>query len=79
MPENIVQTLPAVSHCWTCECGTELRRYRGARGDVQCPNCDAEYNAFGQKLRSGWSANLSSWDEEISDLDGYEAASAGDA
>lgn len=58
---------------WVCgECGAEVRRYRG-QGDVDC-DCGACYNAFGQRLRSDWRRNRSNYDDEIGDLEGYEAA-----
>lgn len=57
------------------ECGADVSRYRG-ESDVSCPaeDCAAQYNAFGQRLRSNWAANPSAYDEDISDLDGYEMA-----
>jgi uncharacterized Zn finger protein (UPF0148 family) len=58
---------------WDCDrCGTEVQHYPG-EGDVACPKCDAQYNAFGQRLRDDWRGNPSNYDEDISDLDGYEA------
>lgn len=60
---------------WDCEkCGREVRRYRG-QSDVDCINCGACYNAGGQRLRDDWRDNPSNYDDEISDLDGYEIAS----
>lgn len=56
---------------WTCDCGNEIRRYRGT-GDVTCHDCGQEYNAFGQRLRSDWRSNRSNWDEDVSDMDGFE-------
>ncbi len=59
---------------WDCEkCGSEVRRYRG-ESDVDCPDCGASYNAFGQRLRDDWRDNPSVYDEEIGDLEGYEIA-----
>lgn len=69
-----VDRLPEiVSRSWTCDCGETIERYRG-QGDVTCTNCEQEYNAFGQRLRRGWSDNPSSYDENISDLEGDELA-----
>lgn len=59
-----------------CECGRVVARWRGM-GDVSC-DCGREYNAFGQRLRSDWRGNPSSWDEEVGDLEGYEMQHAGD-
>lgn len=58
------------------ECNTLLHRYRGQYG-VTC-QCGAEYNAGGQRLRDDWRNNLSNYDDDISDLDGYELQYAGD-
>lgn len=63
------------TNTWDCnDCGAEVARYRG-QGDVRCPNrdCDAEYNSCGQQLRSDWRGNASTWDEDVSDMDGFEA------
>lgn len=58
---------------WDCErCGREVRRYRGS-SDVDCSNCGACYNAGGQRLRDDWRGNASNWDDEVSDMDGFEA------
>lgn len=60
-----------------CEkCGATIARYRG-EGDVTC-RCGAEYNAGGQRLRDDWRGNPSTWDDEVSDLDGFEQQHAGD-
>lgn len=61
---------------WTCECGEEIRRYRG-QSDVDCHECGACYNASGQRLRDDWRSNRSNWDENVSDMDGYEDSYAG--
>ena len=61
----------------TCECGAQVSRWRG-QGDVSCPKCGASFNAFGQRLRDDWRSNPSNWDEEISDLDGYEISHTND-
>lgn len=57
---------------WECgQCGREVHHYRG-QGDVSC-RCGAEYNAFGQRLRDDWRGNESSWNDEVGDMEGYEA------
>lgn len=64
---------------WKCEkkqCGQEVRRYRG-QSDVSC-DCGAQYNASGQRLRDDWRGNRSNYDENVSDMDGYEMQYAGD-
>ena len=63
---------------WDCEkCGSEVTRHRG-QSDVDCGKCGACYNAGGQRLRDDWRGNASSWDENVSDMDGFEAQHAGD-
>ncbi|AIS73855.1 hypothetical protein SEA_SEMPERFI_92 [Mycobacterium phage SemperFi] len=69
---------------WDCtatayrkECGAEVRRYRG-ESDVSCTECGAWYNASGQRLRDDWRGNASNYDDEIGDLEGFEAQHAGD-
>ena len=65
------------TNTWVCgDCGATCERYRG-QGDVQCSNadCDAEFNSFGQMLRRDWRSNRSNFDEDVSDLDGFEEAS----
>jgi hypothetical protein len=58
---------------WDCErCGREVRRYRG-QSDVDC-HCGACYNAGGQRLRDDWRSNASNWDEDVSDMDGFEVS-----
>jgi predicted RNA-binding Zn-ribbon protein involved in translation (DUF1610 family) len=54
-------------------CGTEIERWRG-QNDLECPNCGAFYNCFGQRLRDDLHSrpNPSEWDEEIGDLEGDE-------
>jgi hypothetical protein len=62
---------------WDCErCGKEVRRYRG-QSDVQC-ECGTWYNASGQRLRDDWRGNPSNWEDDISDLDGFEIQHSGD-
>lgn len=63
---------------WDCnQCGAQVRRYRGSWG-VDCPECGACYNASGQRLRDDWRDNPSCWDDDISDMDGYEIQHAND-
>lgn len=59
------------------KCAHPITRYRGM-AYVYCGNCGAEHNAGGQLLRDDWRGNPSSWDEDISDLDGYEMQHADD-
>lgn len=65
------------SSSWKCSCGTTVFRYRG-RGDVSCSECGNWYNAFGQRLRNDWQGNQSNYDDDVSDLDGYELQYAND-
>lgn len=59
---------------WHCaNCDRHMDRYRG-QGDQNC-DCGAEYNAFGQKLRSNWRDNPSVYDEDVDDITGFELAS----
>ena len=56
---------------WDCDkCGKEVVTSGGH--DVDCSNCGACYNGFGQRLRSDWRDNPSNYDDEIGDLEGYE-------
>lgn len=59
-------------------CGTILYRYRG-QGDISCPNCDANYNCFGQRLRDDLHTriNPSEYDDDIDDLTGDELSYRG--
>jgi hypothetical protein len=61
--------------CGRCE--RPIARWWGM-ATVSCGHCGAEYNAGGQRLRDDWRGNSSSWDEDVSDLDGYELQHAGD-
>lgn len=54
----------------TCECGESLVAY-GGYDEFSC-DCGAEYNIWGQRLRSGWRDNPSNWDEDVDDMEGYE-------
>jgi predicted ATP-dependent serine protease len=57
---------------WPCrDCATTVVRYRG-EGEVQCPKCRAWYSGSGQRLRDDWQDNPSNYDDEISDLEGFE-------
>lgn len=58
-------------------CGAKVYRSRGGY-DVDCDICGAMYNASGQRLRDDWRGNPSNYDDDISDLDGYEIQHAGD-
>ncbi|MEB3023052.1 MULTISPECIES: hypothetical protein [Mycolicibacter] len=63
---------------WDCSgCGTEIQHYPGER-EVSCPNCSAQYNPFGQRLRDDWDSNRSNYDDEVGDMEGYEDSVAGD-
>lgn len=65
------------TNAWECDdCGETCERFRGG-SDVQC-GCGAWYNASGQRLRDDWMGNPSTWDEDVSDLDGFEMQHAGD-
>lgn len=59
-------------------CREPIERWRG-QSEVTCPGCGAEYNAGGQRLRDDWRGNSSTWDEDVSDLDGYEIQHAEDS
>lgn len=52
-------------------CQASVTRWPG-ESDVQCLQCGAWYNAFGQRLRDDWRSNPSNYDEEIGDLEGFE-------
>ena len=70
-------TPPPPTNSWDCEvCGETCERYRG-QYDVSCV-CGAQYNAGGQRLRDDWRGNPSTWDDDISDLEGYEIQHGGD-
>jgi len=58
---------------WDCDCGNEIRRYRGV-ADITCAGCGQEFNSGGQRLRSDWRSNRSNYDDDVSDMDGYEAS-----
>jgi hypothetical protein len=67
----------APTNAWLCPCGEVVERYRG-QGDVECYGCGAQYNASGQRLRDDWRGNMSNFDSEIGDMEGYEMQHAGD-
>ena len=46
----------------TCECGGTVTRWFGMSYPT-CPDCDTEYNAGGQRLRSNWRQS-SEWRED---------------
>jgi len=54
-------------------CGTLILRFRG-QGDLQCHNCGANYNCFGQRLRDDLRTRIkeSEYDDDIDDLTGDE-------
>ena len=60
-----------------CECGATVERWRGDT-DVSC-RCGAWYNSSGQRLRDDWMGNRSNYDDDVSDMDGFEQQHAGDS
>lgn len=62
---------------WECgDCGATVH---ASSHDASCDRCDAQYNVYGQRLNRNWRSNMSNYDEDVSDLDGYENALAGDS
>lgn len=57
--------------CGRCNRG-KVEWFRGMDDCDPCTHCDAEHNSAGQLLRDNWRANMSNYDDEISDMDGYE-------
>ena len=55
----------------TCDCGESLISY-GGYDEFSCDKCGAEYNLSGQRLRANWRNNLSNYDSEMDDMEGYE-------
>lgn len=56
---------------WPCaECGRTVERWRG-EDDVYC-DCGVPYNSFGQRLRDDWRGNSSLYDDDVSDMEGFE-------
>lgn len=64
---------PSTTGSWHCDCGAHIETYRGGV-EPTCPRCGAEYNLFGQRLRSGWRSNPSNWDDDVDDMEGFERA-----
>lgn len=57
---------------WECtQCGETVQRWRG-QGDVNCSNCGACYNSFGQRLRDDWRGNSSWRYDNVDNMEGYE-------
>lgn len=54
-------------------CGNTLIRYRGD-SEIRCYNCNAIYNACGQRLRDDLHSrpNRSAYDDDVDDLTGDE-------
>ena len=62
---------------WACgDCGTTVHSHGR---DTDCDKCGACYNVYGQRLVRNWRSNMSNYDSEVSDMDGYENALAGDS
>lgn len=61
---------------WTCGCGTKVVAYQWY--SVSCPQCGAQYNGSGQRLRDDWRSNPSVYDENVGDMEGFEAQHAAD-
>lgn len=60
----------------TCDrhgCGELILRFRG-EPDITCPQCGANYNCSGQRLRDDLHTrvNPSEYDDDIGDLEGDE-------
>jgi hypothetical protein len=77
IPCTVCGEYSAPTNAWKCECGEVVERFRGM-GDVECNGCGAQYNASGQRLRDDWRGNRSNWDDDVSDMEGYEMQHAGD-
>jgi hypothetical protein len=62
---------------WACgDCGKTVH---ASSRDTSCDKCNAQYSMYGQRLRDNWRSNSSLYDEDVSDMDGFEAALAGDS
>lgn len=62
---------------WPCgDCGATVHS-NGREAD--CDKCGACYSAYGQRFNRNWRSNMSNYDSDVSDMDGYEAALAGDS
>ncbi len=59
-----------------CDCSNRLFVTRHNAWSLDCRDCGREYNGSGQLLRSDWRDNESNYDDDVSDLDGYEMAHA---
>lgn len=59
------------THTWECDCGQTIERFRG-EGDQMCGECGQWFNASGQRLRNDWMDNPSMYDDDISDMEGFE-------
>lgn len=69
---------PKPTNTFKCaDCGETCERYRGEY-EVNCPKCGASHNAGGQRLRDDWRGNPSNYDDDTSDLEGFEIQHAGD-
>lgn len=62
---------------WECgDCGTTVQ---SSGRDVDCDKCGACYSVYGQRLNRNWRSNMSNYDSEVGDMEGYENAMAGDS
>lgn len=64
---------------WKCEtgkCTATVTTYRGR--DTTCHVCGQWFNGGGQRLRNDWMNNPSYYNDNISDMEGYEIQHAGD-
>ncbi len=62
---------------WPCgNCGTTVQ---SSGRDTDCDKCGACYSVTGQRLNRNWRSNMSNYDSDVSDMDGYENALAGDS
>jgi hypothetical protein len=57
---------------WKCQNCPRTVQSQGGR-DTEC-DCGAQYNGFGQRLRDRWRDNSSNNNDDIGDLEGYEAS-----
>jgi hypothetical protein len=65
-------TIKYQPHTWPCQqCGHTVT---AVSAPVECTHCGASYNCFGQRPQDYWRDNPSVYDDEISDLDGFEIA-----
>lgn len=62
---------------WPCQ-NCRATVYSSGR-DTDCDKCGACYNLWGQRLNRNWRSNRSNYDSDVSDMDGYENALAGDS